>query len=239
MVFASTTTSMALVLMLGQVNAYPGEPSKPSTPTTTSNCGAHCKDSWDCGSQMGPCNTCHMGTCRPPPAPSLKANLSTPHNQGIKSSLGCYAQYCSDDIDCQGMHGQGCGTCSPPIHPIEFGICIPPASSSNRASELAKSNVAREREASCVPEFNGCDPSSGPACCAGLRCTAKSIYHECLRSEPAEEAAKPAATTVAKAQVSCQPANADCNPNAGPGIQGDCCQGLSCDPSGWGSFVCG
>ena len=189
---------------------------------------------------MGPCNTCHMGTCRPPPAPSLKANLSTPHNQGIKSSLGCYAQYCSDDIDCQGMHGQGCGTCSPPISPIEYGICIPPASSSKRASELAKlSNVAKEREVSCVPEFNGCDPSSGPACCAGLRCTAKSIYHECLRSEPAEEAAKPAATTVAKEQVSCQPANADCNPNAGPGIQGDCCQGLSCDPSGWGGFVCG
>lgn len=64
-----------------------------------------------------------------------------------------------------------------------------PASSSNRASELSKSsNVAKEREVSCVPEFNGCDPSSGPTCCAGLRCTAKSIYHECLRSEPAEEA---------------------------------------------------
>jgi len=65
-----------------------GEPSKPSTPATTGNCGAHCQDSYDCVRPVvGPCNTCDMGTCRPPPAPSLKTNLSTPHNQGIKSSL--------------------------------------------------------------------------------------------------------------------------------------------------------
>ena len=159
------------------------------------NCNAKCTDSWDCGSEMGPCDTCHLGTCRPPPAPSMTTNTShhptpsakrntttvdMPYKPDMKGA-NCYAQYCSDDIDCQGLHGQGCGTCSPRIPPIEYGICVPPASS---VTDVDLSSTHTN-------------------------------------------------------SANCQPANADCSPNAGPGIQGDCCPGLACDPSGWGGFVCG
>jgi len=86
----------------------------------TENCGAHCMGDMDCGNMPGPCAWCHEGACRPPSAPEpTKASALA-----IKSG-GCYAQYCSSDGDC--VQTGGCPICSPPIHPLDVGICLPPS----------------------------------------------------------------------------------------------------------------